>query len=152
MDLQASIYRFCNYQERCQQEVRDKLYELKALPSEVENLIAELIEVGLLNEERYARAFARGRFRIKHWGKVKITQHLKLNRISEYCIKKGLSEIDPEEYYRVLLKLTSQKWSSLKVERNQHIRKGKTSRFLQQRGFETSLINEAIQEIQAENA
>lgn len=152
MDLQTAIYRFCNYQERSQQEVRDKLYSLNATTPEVENLIAELIEAGLLNEERFARSFARGKFRIKRWGKVKIIQHLKQHRISDYCIKKGLTEIDGDEYYKELLRLTENKWYELRTERNIHIRKGKTTRFLQQRGFELSLINEALAEIQQNEA
>jgi regulatory protein len=149
MDLQTSIYRYCNYQERCQQDVRDKLYSLGATTPEVENLIAGLIEANLLNEERFARSFVRGRFRIKHWGKIKIVQHLKQHHISEYCIKKGLSEIDGEEYYKVLKRLCAAKWSEVRTEKNVHIRKGKTFRFLQQRGFETSLITEVLTEIMA---
>ncbi len=146
MDLQTAIYRYCNYQERSQQEVRDKLYQLGASPAEAENLIAELIEKNLLNEERYARSFARGRFRIKQWGRIKITQHLKQQRVSDYCIKAGLSEIDAEAYYKVLMRLTGIKWHELRKERSQSLRKGKTFRFLQQRGFESALITEAISE------
>ena len=144
MDLRTAIYKYCNYQERCHQEVKNKLYELEASTPEVENLLAELIEANLLNEERYARAFARGRFRIKKWGRVKIVQHLKQNRVSAYCIKKGLSEIDGDEYDALLQHLAERKWHELRGERNIHQKKGKTYRFLQQRGFETSLIAEAI--------
>lgn len=146
MDLQTSIYRYCNYQDRCQQEVRDKLYSLGASPAETENLIAELIEANLLNEERFARSYARGRFRIKAWGRVKITQHLKQHRVSDYCIKMGLTEIGAEEYYKTLIKLAAQKWHELRTERSMAQRKGKTFRFLQQRGFESALITEAIAE------
>lgn len=150
MDLQTAIYRYCNYQERCHQEVKDKLYELGASTPEVENLLAELIEAGLLNEERYARAYARGRFRIKKWGRIKIVQHLKQNRVSEYCIKKGLSEIDADEYYATLQHLAERKWHELRTEKNVYQKKGKTTRFLQQRGFETSLINEVITLLQSQ--
>ena len=144
MDLRTAIYKYCNYQERCHQEVKNKLYELEASTLEVDNLVAELIEADLLNEERYAKAFARGRFRIKKWGKIKIMQHLKQNKVSDYCIKKGLSEIDADEYNAALKHLATRKWNELKSERNIHQKKGKTYRFLQQRGFESSLITEAI--------
>lgn len=147
MDLQTSIYRYCNYQDRCQQEIRDKLYSLGASTPETENLIAELIETNLLNEERFARSFARGKFRIKHWGRVKIVQHLKQHRISPYCIQKGLTEIDAEEYYRTLTRLVELKWHELSAERSIITRKGKTFRFLQQRGFESALIAEALSEV-----
>jgi regulatory protein len=80
----------CAYQERCQQEIRDKLYEWGLHSNEVENIIADLISTNFLNEERFAKAFAGGKFRIKKWGKVKIKIELKKRKISDYCIRKGL--------------------------------------------------------------
>src|ERR1051325_10743813 len=114
MDLKTAIYRYCNYQERCHQEVKNRLYELGATTTEVNELLAELVETGLLNEERYARAFARGRFRLKHWGRIKIVQQLKLLRVSDYCIRQALTEIDPDDYYQTLLRLAGRKWEELR--------------------------------------
>ena len=148
MDLRTAIYKYCNYQERCHKDVKNKLYELDASTAEVNNLLAELIESGLVNEERYARSFARGRFRIKKWGRIKIVQHLKQDQVSEYCIKKGLSEIDADEYYETLHQLAERKWQELRTEKNSYVKKAKTFRFLQQRGFETSLITEAVTALQ----
>lgn len=147
MDYRTAIYRYCNYQERCHKDVKNKLYELGANTSEVNQLMAEVIEAGLLNEERYARAFARGKFRIKQWGKVKIVQHLKADQVSEYCIRKALQEIDGDEYYAVLQKLAAKKLRELKPERNSLVNKVKLFRFLAQRGFETDLINDVVREI-----
>lgn len=147
MSARESIYRFCNYQPRSHQETRNKLYELGCKTPEVEELIAELIEKGLLNEELYARAIARGRFRLKQWGRVKITQYLKLNRVSDYCIKKAMTEIEGDEYYTTLQKLAAKKWAELKSEKQVPIRKNKTFRYLQQKGYEGSLITEAIAEL-----
>ena len=144
MDLKTGIYRYCNYQERCHQEVKNKLYELGANTTEVNELLAELIEANLLNEERYARAFARGKFRMKRWGKVKITQELKKNRVSDYCIKKGLSEIDAEDYWKTLLYLAEKKWTELRGERLLPVKKNKLYRYLAQKGYESALIQEAI--------
>ena len=149
MDLRTAIYKYCNYQERCHQEVKAKLYELEGSPAEIENLLAELIEQGLLNEERYARSYTRGRFRIKKWGRLKIIQHLKQKHISEYCIRRGLTEIDPDEYYKTLQQLASKKWQELMTEKNVYLKRSKTYRFLQQRGFESGLITEAVIELQA---
>lgn len=146
MDVKTAIYRYCNYQERCHKEVRNKLYELGAYTTEVQQLITELIEEGLLNEERYARSFARGKFRIKHWGRVKIRQHLKLNQVSDYCIQKAMLEIDAEEYLTVLIRLAEKKMLELAGEKI-IIRKMKTFRYLAQKGFETDIINDAIKEI-----
>lgn len=147
MSSRESIYRFCNYQPRSHQETRNKLYELGCKTPEVEELIAELIEKGLLNEELYARAIARGRFRLKQWGRVKITKYLKINKVSDYCIKKAMTEIDPDEYYTTLQKLAAKKWAELKSEKQVPIRKNKTFRYLQQKGYEGSLITEAIAEL-----
>ena len=145
--LRESIYRYCNYQPRCHAEVRNKLYELGATTPEVEELIAELIEKNLLNEEIYARAVSRGKFRMKQWGRNKIVQQLKRNKISEYCIKKGLSEIDAEEYYKTLVKLTNKKWEMLKAERSLLARKMKVHRYMVQKGYESDLVLDVIKDI-----
>jgi len=144
MDVKKAIYHYCSYQERSHAEARNKLYELGCTTPEVEEHISMLIETGLLNEERYARAFARGKFRIKQWGKQKIIQHLKQNRISDYCIKKALTEIDPDEYLQTLNTLVGKKWEELKKDKNIHIRKGKLYRYLLQKGYSSGDINESI--------
>ena len=146
MILEA-ITHYCNYQLRSHKEVRNKLYELGCAKPEVEKHIADLIQAGLLNEEKYARAIARGKFRMKQWGRIKIVQQLKFNQVSDYCIKKALTEIDPDEYYETLKKLALKKWESLRSERQKPIKQKKTYSFLAQKGYEGSLITEAINEI-----
>jgi regulatory protein len=148
MDRRAAIYRYCNYQERSQQEVRDKLYELGAATDEVNQLIAELIEAGLLNEERFARSFARGKFKLKQWGRIKIIHELKAHRISAYLIKKALSEIDPGEYFSTALKYGRRKWEGLK-EADSAAKRSKVFRYLQQKGYEPNIISEIIKNIAA---
>lgn len=150
-DIKTAIYRYCNYQDRCHQEVRNKLYELGATTTEVNELIAELIEANILNEERYARSIARGRFRLKKWGKIKITQHLKQNRVSEYCIRKAMTEIDYDEYLGTINKLAERKWYELRADKNVQIRKGKVFRYLAGKGFESSLISECLKQITDNN-
>lgn len=147
MEIKEAIIRYCNYQERCQKEVRNKLYELKCDGREIEMQIAGLIEMGLINEERYAKAVARGKFHVKQWGRNKIIQRLKAQNISKYCIEQALREIDNEEYFRILKKLAQNKWISLKSEQAIWSKKAKTIRFLQQRGFETALIVDVINEL-----
>ncbi|OSZ82540.1 hypothetical protein CAP35_04525 [Chitinophagaceae bacterium IBVUCB1] len=147
MDTRSSIYRYCNYQLRSHQEARNKLYELGCKTQEVEELIAELIEKGLLNEEAYARAIARGKFRMKQWGRVKIVQQLKLQKVSDYNIKKALTEIDGDEYYATLQKLAAKKWAELKSEKQPPIRKNKTYRYLAQKGYEGGLISDVLKEL-----
>ena len=125
MEVTAAIEHYCRYQERCHKEVRNKLYELGCKTPEVEEHIAELIEKDLLNEERYARAIARGKFRMLQWGKIKIVQQLKFQQISEYCIKKGLSEIDEDEYQQTAKELAAKKSRELRGEKKQYILKQK---------------------------
>ncbi|RZL17078.1 MAG: RecX family transcriptional regulator [Pedobacter sp.] len=140
MDIKATIFSFCNYQERSHQEVRNKLYDLGYHKAEVESVLSDLIEVGLLNEERFARSFARGKFRMLHWGRIKIIQHLKQHRVSDYCIKKGLSEIDDMEYIKTLCSLGIKKAKELKSVSNPKVKESKIYNFLSQKGFESRLI------------
>jgi regulatory protein len=146
MDRRTAIYRFCNYQERSHQEVKDRLYELGSYPGEVNELIAELIQADLLNEERFARAFVRGKFKLKKWGRIKISHELKAHRISEYLLKKALKEIDPSEYFGTAQRLGEKKWESIK-EGDLFTKKGKLYRYLQQKGYEPTIISEVIRNI-----
>jgi len=141
------IKHFCSYQERSQQEVKEKLYSFGLYKADVELLLSQMIEENYLNEERFAVAFAGGRFRIKKWGRIKIGNELKQRRISEYCIKRGLASIDEKEYMNTLQKLFEKKQESLKAEKNSSIKKQKTWSFLMQRGFEPQLISEIINEM-----
>ena len=92
------LQKYCAYQERCHFEVRSKLLELKVYGSTLEEILAKLVEEDYLNEERFTSSYVRGKYRIKKWGKNKILQELKKRKISAYCIKKGMTEIDDEEY------------------------------------------------------
>jgi len=148
MELKAAILHYCKYQERCHSEVRSKLYELGLRQTEVEQTISQLIETGVLNEERYARAYARGKFRMKQWGKEKIKQQLKLKKISDYCIRKAMTEIDGEEYASTLEKLSTKKLTELRADRSVLSRKSKLYRYLAQKGYEKDLILDIVNKIQ----
>ena len=92
------LKKYCAYQERSHSEVRTKLLSLEIYGDTLEEVILDLVQEDYLNEERFARAYARGKHRIKKWGRNKITQGLKLKRVSEYCIKQAMTEIDQELY------------------------------------------------------
>jgi regulatory protein len=96
------LRRYCAYQERCHKEVRQKLIELGADAQMTGQVIVQLVEENFLNEERFARAFAGGKFRQKQWGRNRIIRELKLRNISPYCIRMGLSEIPEQDYLEVL--------------------------------------------------
>lgn len=134
---------YCGYQERCHQEVKEKLYSFGLHKTQVEELISTLIEENYLNEERFAVQYAGGKFRMNEWGRVKIRHALQQKQVSEYCIKKGLNEIDDEDYRKTLEKLTEVKWRLLK-EKNVLVKKRKLQAYLLQKGFEAGLISELM--------
>lgn len=137
---------FCAYQERCHTEAREKLRQLGIRGGEADGILAALIEEGYLNEERYARSFARGHFRLKKWGKEKISRALASKEVSPYCIRRGLSEIPEDEYLDTLAALARGKYASLRDE--QYLRRRfKTYQYLLSRGYEASLVREALETV-----
>lgn len=142
----ARLQRYCAYQERCHQEVRARLLELGIYGSDLEELIAQLIEDNFLNEERFARAFARGKFRMKCWGRQRIARELGLRDISDYCIRKAMEEIGEAEYAEALESFLSNKLHLLGGE-SEFTRNGKLAQYAIRRGFEPELVWETIQKI-----
>jgi len=124
---------FCAYQERSQEEVRRKLHGWKLPDEQVEWIISELISGNFLNELRFAKAFAEGKFRIKGWGKQKIKYALHAKGISEYCIAKALESIDDKEAYQAMLKQQAEKW--LRSHPNTEQKKQKLIRYLLTKGY-----------------
>jgi regulatory protein len=139
---------FCGYQERSHDEVKQKLYSLGLYKDEIESAISVLIEGNYLNEERYAIAFAGGKFRMKQWGKVKIEYELKSKKVSAYNIKLALKSIEEIDYLNTLQALTQKKWESIALEDEKlFAKKSKITTYLLQRGFEKQLVAEAIASI-----
>ena len=142
--LKAANY--CAYQERSQKEVRNKLYDLGLYTDEVEDVLTDLIMEGFVNEERFAKAFAGGKFRIKKWGRNRITRELQAHKISAYCIKSGLAEIDEDDYIDTLKETIQKKGDSLN-EPNLFKKKEKVSRHLIYKGFEPELVWDYVSEL-----
>lgn len=138
---------WCAYQERSQQEARDKLYELGMWTDAVENIISQLIQDNFLNEERFACSFARGKFTIKKWGRIKIKQELKQKRVSDYCLKKALQQIDEDEYIQTLKKIIETKRKLIK-EPNQIKLKFKLMSYALSKGYEKDLIFDVLNSIE----
>ncbi|QEM02616.1 RecX family transcriptional regulator [Mucilaginibacter rubeus] len=139
----AKAEHFCAYQERAQQEVRDKLYEWGLWPDAVERIISQLIEGNFLNEERFARIYAKSKFNQKAWGRIKIKQGLKLKRVPDVLIKKALLTIDPDDYLTALTHLLQKKEATLN-EKNQLKRRYKLQQYAIGRGFEAELIADIL--------
>lgn len=140
------LKQYCAYQERSHAEVQQKLWDLGVWKSEHDGIISTLIEEDYLNEERFAKAFVGGKFRMKEWGRKKIYYGLKEKKVSEYNIKRGMKEIDEDEYEKVLHRLAEKKYESLKSEQYL-VRKKKTIDFLLQRGFEQELVSAMVNRI-----
>jgi regulatory protein len=141
----AKAEHYCAYQERSQQEVRDKLYEWGLWKDDVEELISELIQTNFLNEERFAMAYVSGKFRIKKWGKIKIRQGLKLKRVPDKMIANALKTIDLDEYLGVILDAAQKKLIFIQ-EKDAYKRKYKLMNYLIGRGFESNLIAEVLKD------
>lgn len=134
---------WCAYQERAQQEVRDKLYEYGLHQKEVEEVLTELIITNFLNEERFAMAYVSGKVNIKKWGRIKIKQGLKLKKVPDKLIQKALNSIDGDKYLANLL-ATAEKKSAVLNEKNPIKRKYKLITYLQSKGFESDLIFDVL--------
>lgn len=135
--------KYCAYQERSQQEVRYKLLETGQRGIALENIIVSLIEENFLNEERFALAYARGKFRMKGWGRNKIMQALKLKGVAAYCINKAMKEIEAGEYEKTLLLELKKKSALIKGGTNQ-ARQQKLSAHLIRKGYEPEMVWEAV--------
>ena len=138
-EAQKKLEFYSSYQERCHKEVEQKLYDLKMIPEAKEQIILHLLQHNFLNEERFAKAFVRGKFSIKKWGRVKIVSELKFKNISSYNIKSALKEIDENAYLKTLHSLAEKKLRLIK-ESNSFKKKNKLSSFLISKGFETTLV------------
>lgn len=145
-EITQKIYAYCAYQERSHREVRNKLYELGAYSSEIEEIISGLITEGYLNEERFAKAFAGGKFRIKGWGRIKIRHELEAKGLTARCIESGMNEIDDNDYLRTLRTLLEKKSGTLKGIQAATLR-DKLARYAIQKGYEPELVWKTVKEI-----
>ncbi|WP_296384122.1 regulatory protein RecX [Winogradskyella sp.] len=144
-EAQKKLEGYCAYQERCHKEVRNKLKEMRMIPEAIDTIIVHLIQHNYLNEERFAKAFVRGKFRIKKWGKNRLLRELKFREISKYSIDTALKEIDLDDYYKTLDELVIKRIDQVK-EKNLYKKKKKVADYLLYRGWESHLIYEKLNE------
>ena len=142
----AKACRYCAYQERSHQEVRTKLFELGLKSSVVDDLLSRLITDGFLNEERFAKSFTGGKFRIKKWGRLKIKRELARRGLTKNCVASGLKEIDSNDYSKTLQQLLTRKLEELKASHPLQ-RRHKAARFAIARGFEPELVWESVMKL-----
>ena len=145
-EAQLKIEYYCSYQERCHQEVVQKLYDLGMKSNEVDAIVVHLLQNNFLNEERFSRSFARGKFRIKQWGKIRIINELKQRQISAPNIKCSLTEISDEEYHDTFDKLAQRHWETIR-ETNVQKKKKKFCDYLLRKGWESNLVYGKMKEL-----
>lgn len=135
---------YCAYQERSQQEVRNKLYEYGLKSYEVEEVISELIQDNFLNEDRFATAYALGKFRLKKWGRIKIKMGLKSKQVSDKLIVKALKNLNGDDYFGTLCEVLTKKAPQIK-ETDPYKRRYKLVQYALMRGYENDLIFDALE-------
>jgi regulatory protein len=138
-EIKSKLEYFCAYQERCHNEVIQKMRSMAMATDDIDIIVVHLIENNYLNEERFARSFARGKHRIKYWGKSRIINELKLRNISQYNIIAALKEITPEEYSHTFEMISDRYWDSL-PEKNSLKKQKKFCDFLLRKGYESNLV------------
>lgn len=142
-DALATLRKWCAIQERCQQESFFKLRKAGLSAIQAEQAVGQLISEGFINEERFARTFARGKFRIKKWGRRKILFELKKKKISEYCIRRAMQEIDAQDYRSTLDDLIRKRSKELKI-KDTGLLNRKLASFLISKGYEPELVREVL--------
>lgn len=142
------IYHYCAYQERSHKEVRNKLYSYGLWRNEVEDLLTRLITEDFLNEERFAKSFAGGKFRIKKWGRLKIERELESHGLTRRCVQIGLKEIDQQDYQKTLKSIIHKKWESVN-DPSAFKKKDKTARYAISRGYEPEMVWGILKEMEA---
>jgi regulatory protein len=135
-----SIERYCAYQERCHKEIEDKLKSMGMIQLAIDEIIPHLIHHKFLNETRYAEAFARGKFRIKSWGRVRIVRELKMKGLNERTIKIGLKEISNDDYEIAFDRLSRKRLQQLTTETDTYKKRKKLADYLLYRGWESHLV------------
>ncbi len=144
-EAQKKLENYCAYQERCHKEVRAKLKNMRMIPEAIDKIMVHLINHNFLNEERFAKTFVRGKFRIKKWGKNRLVRELKFKDISKYAIDVALKEISDEDYFEMLDEITQKRIEQVN-EKNLYKRKKKVADYLLYRGWESNLVYEKLNE------
>ncbi len=142
----VKLQKYCSYQDRCHKEVAQKLKEMQMISQASEQIILNLIEGNFLNEERFAMAYVRGKFRIKKWGKRRLVSELKQRQISKYIINKAINQISEDDYKTTFEVLAERKATSL-LGKSKLKNKKKLADYLLYRGWESHLVYEKVNQL-----
>jgi regulatory protein len=145
-EAQKKLEHYCSYQERCHKEVIQKLQNMNMIPQAIDVIVVHLLDKNFLNEERFAKAFVRGKFRIKKWGKYRITRELKQRDISKTLITSAINQISDTDYLASFHELAERKALTIK-ESNTQKKKKKLADYLLYRGWESHLVYDKVNEL-----
>lgn len=134
-EIKQKLVQYCAYQDRCHQEVEQKMKDFLLIPEAKEEILLYLMKENYLNEERFTRSYIRGKFYMKNWGRNKIRMHLKQKGISEKLISRCMDEIDATDYEKTLRKLFETYHSKLKGLKD-YQKIIKTTKYLLSKGYE----------------
>ncbi|MDW5289121.1 regulatory protein RecX [Formosa sp. PL04] len=145
-EAKRALEYYCAYQERCHKEVQEKLGSMRMIPDAIDAVIVHLLAHNFLNEERFAKAYVRGKFKFKNWGRNRLTMELKRRQISRFNIQTGLKELDDLDYYGVFEALAERRCDLIK-ESNKYKKKKKLADYLLYRGWESPMVYEKVNEL-----
>ncbi len=136
----SKMARLCSRSEQCSSDIRKKIMAFELPEDTVDEIIKNLTEEKYLDDERYAKAYAKDKFRFNKWGRVKIRHYLRMKNLSETVIQTALNEIDEEKYKKVLIQTLKEKAKKVK-KKPRYEKMGQVIRFAQTRGFEPEIIH-----------
>lgn len=145
-EAQKKLEFYCSYQERCHKEVVEKLLKMRMIPDAIDVIVVHLLQNNFLNEERFAKTFVSGKFRIKKWGRRRLTLELKKKNINKTIITIALKEIEETEYLETFHALAEKKVATIK-ESNPYKKKKKLADYLLYRGWESHLVYNKVNEL-----
>jgi len=146
-EAKSRLENYCAYQERCHKEVHQKLKEMHMIRDAIDLIIHHLLQHDYLNESRFAQAFARGKFRTKKWGKIRIIRELRFRDISKYNIDLAMKEIPDNDYITTFEELVEKRFRQLTSEKNLQKKRRKLADYLLYRGWESDLVWEKVREL-----
>ena len=142
----SKLQKYCTYQDRCHIEVERKLTEMRIIPQAKEQIIMSLIDGNYLNQERFALAFVKGKFKIKKWGRIRLKAELKKRKISKYLIESALKQISDKDYLFAFEELANRKANSIKAN-SILLKKKKLADYLIYRGWESNLVYKKVNQL-----
>lgn len=143
----SRMERYCIYQERCHKEVGQKLKEMKMVPSDIDQIISNLIQEDFLNETRFAQTFVKGKFNQKKWGFYRIKRELSFRNISDYNIELALKEVSKTDYISTFHDLAEKRFAQLSNEKDLQKKRKKLTDYLLYRGWESNLVYEKVRDL-----